>query len=91
MSPDFYELWRSVMSICVITEEATGYVSTWMGDRLSALLVSLMLVDQNPFWPCYTPIFLPAHKSSGKLMLQSCSILMVVSVMTTVFVGALQT
>ena len=33
------------------------YVSTWMGDRLSALLVSLMalqltLVDRNPFWLC---------------------------------------
>ena len=31
--------------------------STWMGDRFSALLVSLMalrltLVDRNPFWPC---------------------------------------
>ena len=35
-----------------------GYVSTWMGDLLSALLVSLMAlrlmqVDQNHFWPCY--------------------------------------
>ena len=35
-----------------------GYVSTWMGDRFSALLVSLMalllmLVDQNLFWPCF--------------------------------------
>ena len=34
-----------------------GYVSTWMGDHLSTLLVSLMakelvLVDQNPFRPC---------------------------------------
>ena len=34
-----------------------GYVSTGMGDRLSALLVSLMalqhtLVDRNPFRPC---------------------------------------
>ena len=38
-----------------------GYVSTWMGDRFSALLVSLMalqlmLVDQNPFRPCFCPI-----------------------------------
>ena len=34
-----------------------GFVSIAMGDRFSALLVSLMplrlgLVDQNPFWPC---------------------------------------
>ena len=34
-----------------------GYVSTGMGDRFSAVLVSLMalglaLVDQKPFWPC---------------------------------------
>ena len=35
-----------------------GYISTWMGDRLSALLMSLMavrlmLVDRNPFRACY--------------------------------------
>ena len=35
-----------------------GYVSTGMGDRLSALLVSLMvlqlaLVDRYPFQPCF--------------------------------------
>ena len=35
-----------------------GYVSTWIGDHLSALLVSLMalrlaLVDRNPFTPCF--------------------------------------
>ena len=35
---------------------AMGYVNTWMGDRFSALLMSLMalqltLVDQNPFQP----------------------------------------
>ena len=34
-----------------------GYVSTGMGDRFGALLVSLMalrltLIDQNPFWSC---------------------------------------
>ena len=36
---------------------AMGYVCTGMGDRLSALLVSLMALwltpeDQNPFQPC---------------------------------------
>ena len=35
-----------------------GYVSTWMGDRFSALFVSLMalwltLVYQNLFLPCF--------------------------------------
>ena len=35
-----------------------GYVSTWMGDRFSALTQSLMalqlvLVDRNPFQPCF--------------------------------------
>ena len=35
-----------------------GYISTGMGDRFSTLLMSLMalqlvLVDQNPFWPCF--------------------------------------
>ena len=41
-----------------------GYVSTGMGDRFSALLVSLMslqlvLVDQNPFQPCFQYTLLP--------------------------------
>ena len=36
-----------------------GYVSTGMGDHLSALLMSLIalrlaLVDRNPFWPCFS-------------------------------------
>ena len=40
------------------SSKALGYVSTWMGDRLSVLLVSLMalrlvLVDQIPFQPYY--------------------------------------
>ena len=40
-----------------------GYVSTWMGDHLSVLFVSLMalrvtLVDQNPFQPCSVLIFI---------------------------------
>ena len=35
-----------------------GYISTWLGDPLSALLMSLMalqlaLANQNPFWPCF--------------------------------------
>ena len=39
-----------------------GYVSTGMGESFGALLVSmmalqLMLVDQNPFGPCYHTIF----------------------------------
>ena len=36
-----------------------GYISTWMGDSLSALLMSLMAlqlapIDQNPFQSCFT-------------------------------------
>ena len=39
-----------------------GYVSTWMGDHFSALLVFLValqltLLDQNPFRPCYSLIY----------------------------------
>ena len=34
MSPDLHDLWHSVM--------AMGYINTGMGDRFSALLVSLM-------------------------------------------------
>ena len=35
-----------------------SYVSTWMGDPFSVLLISLMalwltLLDQNPFRPCF--------------------------------------
>ena len=35
-SPDFHQLWGSVMSICLLTEVAMDYVSTWMGDGLSS-------------------------------------------------------
>ena len=54
LSLDFHELWHSVMSICLFTEVAMGYVSTGMGDRFSALFTSLMalrlaVVDPNPF------------------------------------------
>ena len=66
LSPDFHELWHSVMSICLITEVKRQWaeVSPGMGDRLSALLVSLMalglaLVDRNPFWPCFLPVSQP--------------------------------
>ena len=43
-----------------------GYVSTWMGDHLSALLESLMvlqlaLVDQNPLWPGFIIFFLKTN------------------------------
>ena len=33
-----HELWRSVMTICLLTEvkAVMGYVSTWMGVRLSS-------------------------------------------------------
>ena len=47
-----------MISTCLITEIKQQLdVSTWMDDRLSALLVSLMasqlmLVVQNPFQPC---------------------------------------
>ena len=63
LSPDFHELWSSVMSICLFTEVmvAMGCISIGIGDRSSALLMSLMalqlmLVDQNPFWPCFNCI-----------------------------------
>ena len=43
MSPDFYELWHSVMSISVHRcKAAMGYISTGMGNRFSAILVPLM-------------------------------------------------
>ena len=56
LSPDFHELWHSVLSICLITE--VGCISTGMEDRLGVLLLSLMalrltLVNQNPFHPCF--------------------------------------
>ena len=59
---DLHEFWRSVMtlmSICLFTEVAMGYLSTGMGDRFGAVLVSLvtlrlMLVDRNPFRPCFS-------------------------------------
>ena len=40
-----------------------GYVSTGIGDRIGALLVSLMalrlvLRDQNPFWSCVSSCYL---------------------------------
>ena len=43
LSPDFLELWRSVMSTYLITkvkQQWASLVSTWMGDPLSALLES---------------------------------------------------
>ena len=56
-SPDFHELWPSMMSISLFTKLSSKWVNTEMGDRFCALVVSLMalqlaLVDQNPFWPC---------------------------------------
>ena len=35
-----------------------GYISTWVGDRFNALLVSLMVLqrvleDRNPLRPCF--------------------------------------
>ena len=49
-----------------------GYVSTWIGDHFSALLLSLMtlqlmLVDRKPFHPCSLwlqnrPVILVVHK-----------------------------
>ena len=51
---------HSMISTCLFTGffVAMTYISTEMGDRFSALLVSLMalriaLVDRNPFWPCF--------------------------------------
>ena len=46
------------MTVFYRSSAAMGYISTGMGYRFSALLVSLMtlrlgLVDQNPFWPCF--------------------------------------
>ena len=53
LSPDFHELWRNMMSTCLITEVVMGYISTGMGGSLSTLLVSLMslhlvLVNTKP-------------------------------------------
>ena len=59
MSLDLHELWHSVMSACLFTEVKRQWaVSTWIGDRFSALLVFLMALqlapaDRNPFHPCY--------------------------------------
>ena len=41
---DFHELWPGMMSTCLINEvkQTMGYICTLMGDRLSALVVSLM-------------------------------------------------
>ena len=44
--------------LCSVKLSSMGYISTGMGDRFGALLVSLMalrraLVDRNPFLPCY--------------------------------------
>ena len=55
-SMNFHKLWRSVRSTSLFTE--VGYVSTGMGNRFSALYLSLMdlrltLVDQNPFRTCF--------------------------------------
>ena len=53
---DVHELWPSMMSICLVTEVAMGYVSTWMGDRFRALdpvSDGFALVDRNPFRPYY--------------------------------------
>ena len=38
LSPDFHELWCSMMSICLLTEVKLQwvYVSTWMSDHLSS-------------------------------------------------------
>ena len=42
-SLDFGILWHSGMTASLTTEvKLLGYFSTWMGDHLSALLVSIM-------------------------------------------------
>ena len=57
LSLDFHELWPSMMGVGLFTEvKLQGCISTCMGDRFSALVVSLMalqlvLADQNPFRP----------------------------------------
>ena len=65
LPPDFHKMWHSVMSICLFIEDKlhwVSYISSRMGDRFSALLYSLMalrlmLVDQNPFQPCFYFVF----------------------------------
>ena len=58
MSLDFHENWCSRISTCLYgSQTAVGYMSTWMGNYLSALLLFLMvlqltLVEQKTFWPC---------------------------------------
>ena len=56
LSPDFQELWCSVVSTCLSTEvkAAIGYINTGIGDHFIALLTSLMtllltLVHHNLF------------------------------------------
>ena len=64
-SPDFYKLWHRVMSICLFTEVEHQWDTLILGlvNVSSALLVSLMalllmLVDQNPFRPCFIKIMI---------------------------------
>ena len=45
LSPDFHELGVPVSSV---TSGRTGYSSTWMGDRFSRLLMSLMALRLVP-------------------------------------------
>ena len=56
-SPDFDQLWPSMMTACLFTEVKQQWATLVLGDRFSALLLSLMalqhsLLDRNPFWPC---------------------------------------
>ena len=56
--PDFRE-WCSKMSTCLFTEVKKQWAALvlWMGNRISAVLMSLTLhltlIDQNPLWSCF--------------------------------------
>ena len=76
-SLDFYELWCSGMSACLLTEVAIGYVTTGMGYRFSALPGSLMalwlpLVEQLLPPSSETGVWFPALPQVGKLVVACC-------------------
>ena len=71
LSTDFNAFWLSVMSASLFTEVKWRWaiVSTGMGDRFSALLMSVMalrlaLVDQTPLRSCFVKLYLLVFENS---------------------------
>ena len=59
-SPDFHELWPSMMSICLFTEVKQQWATLVLGWVTASVHCSclwwglqLALVDENPFQPCF--------------------------------------